>query len=260
MSFLSKILQNTAKIVANQKQQTPLTTLQAKIKLNNYTPTHLRHQNQPQVIAEIKPKSPSAGSLIDSKNPLEIARIYEQNGASALSVLTDTTFFGGSLELFDRIRSQTSLPLLRKDFIIDPYQVYQTKAHQADLILLIYKACSDNFAELLTLSLQLNLQPLVEVYDPQELDFVLPIINKLKAQDKIILGVNNRNLETFEVDYTHGFQFVNLLPKNLLKASLSGIQQANQAKELFSKGFDIVLIGQTAISNPNIITEIRTQT
>ncbi len=259
MSFLSKILKNTAKVVANQKQQTSLPALLAKIKLDNYTPTHLKHQNQLQVIAEIKPKSPSAGSLIGSQNLLNIARIYEQNGTNALSILTDQVFFGGSLELFDQIRSQTSLPLLRKDFIIDPYQVYQTKAYRADLILLIYKACPDNFVELLSLSLQLNLQPLVEVYDQQELDFVLPVINRLRAHDKIILGVNNRNLETFQVDYTHSFQFANLLPKNLLKASLSGIQQVSQAKELFTKGFNIVLIGQTAISNPKIITEIRAQ-
>jgi len=255
MTILEEIILQARSELELAKNQIPLEQLQQQIVNSQHPPKVLTRAQNVQIIAEIKPKSPSAGQLLTT-DPLELAKTYENYQASALSVLTNQQFFGGSLDLLSQIRRLTSLPVLRKDFIVDPYQVYQTKAYQADLILLIYQICSDNFQELLDLSLKLGLQPLIEVYDAKEIQALQPILHNPDYAGQIILGINNRNLRTFEVDYAHSLQLAPLLPKNVLTASLSGIQTASQAQELWRNGFDILLIGQTAMQNPSLLSEI----
>jgi len=255
MSKLDEIVAETKAQLEIAKRRVPLSALQETVANLSPRSKHLKKTSSVQIIAEIKPKSPSAGQLL-SGDPLTLAKTYEQHQANALSVLTNQKFFGGSLSLLSQIRQLTSLPILRKDFIIDPYQVYQTKVYQADLILLIYQICSDNFQELLDLSLKLGLQPLIEVYDANEIQALQPILDNPNYANQIILGINNRNLKTFEVNYKHSLELASFLPTEVLKASLSGIQTVTQAQELWHNGFEILLIGQTAMQNPSLLSEI----
>ncbi len=255
MTILEEIILQARSELELAKNQIPLEQLQQQIVNSQHPPKVLTRAQNVQIIAEIKPKSPSAGRLLTG-DPLTLAKTYEQHHTSALSVLTNQQFFGGSLNLLSQIRPLTTLPILRKDFIFDEYQVYQTKAVQADLILLIYQICRDKFAQLLELSLKLGLQPLVEVYDKNELIDLQPLLTKPNLAGKMIVGINNRNLKTFEVNYKHSLELVSFLPTQVLKASLSGIQTVTQAQELWQHGFAILLIGQTAMQNPNLLSEI----
>lgn len=255
-AILQEIITNTKREIAQAKSEIPLSELQARIQAEKYQPKKLQGNTHPQIIAEVKPKSPSAGRLLDSQKTEVLAQTFEVNGAVALSVLTDERYFGGNLKLLQQIRQACTIPILRKEFILDEYQIWETRAAQADLILLIFKIAQENFKELLKLSLELDLQPLVEIHELWELGEIWPIVQNLKAEKKIILGINNRNLETFEVDWQHSLSLVSQLPTETLKASLSGIHTKEQSLELFRAGYDFLLIGQGAITNPKLITEI----
>ena len=145
------------------------------------------------IIAEVKCASPSRGRLIADFDPVRIAGVYEKNGAAAISVLTDEKYFAGHKNYLTQIRQKVKLPLLRKDFIIDPFQIYETRAIGADAILLIVRVLGKKLAEFISLSKELGLSPLVEVHTQEELDLAL-------AADAEIIGINNRNLDTFVTD------------------------------------------------------------
>jgi indole-3-glycerol phosphate synthase len=255
-SILQEIVANTQQEILQAQAEISQTKLEAKIQTDGYQPKKSIQRNHPQIIAEIKPKSPSSGRLLDAQKPIVLAQTYETHGASALSVLTDEKYFGGNLKLLQSIRQASNLPILRKEFILEPYQVYETRAAKADLLLLIYQIIPEKFSKLLKLSLDLGLQPLVEIHGLDELTALWPVVTELQAEDKIILGINNRNLNTFEVNWRHSLRLADKLPQNVLKASLSGIDKPEQARELYQAGFDFVLIGQGAIQNPDLIRNI----
>jgi indole-3-glycerol phosphate synthase len=191
------------------------------------------------IIAEIKRASPSAGSLKTEVNVAELAQLYARGGASALSVLTDGPYFGGSLEDLKEARSEVSLPILRKDFIIDPIQIYESRIAGADAVLLIAAALSGPELEALFVEARdFRMTPLVEVHGEEELEPVL-------ALNPHIVGVNNRDLSTLEVSLETCVRIRPLIPPDVLVVGESGIQGPEDVKRLRNAGLDAFLIGTT---------------
>lgn len=197
------------------------------------------------VIAELKQASPSRGALRSDYRPAEIARGYEAAKAAALSVLTEEDFFLGSLEHLRAARAATALPVLRKDFILDEYQVYESAAAGADAVLLIVAALSDGeLRSLLELSERLRLAALVEVHNDGELDRAL-------AAGAHIIGINNRNLKNLEVNLETSLRLRPRIPPGCLSVSESGIKTAADLRRLAEAGFNAVLIGERLMTMPD---------
>ncbi|MCW8853262.1 MAG: indole-3-glycerol phosphate synthase TrpC [Gammaproteobacteria bacterium] len=197
------------------------------------------------VIAEIKKASPSKGILRQDFNPAEIARSYEQHGAACLSVLTDKDFFQGSEEYLQQAREVTGIPVIRKDFIIDPYQVYEARAINADCILLIVAALDDKkLNELLDLAHQLDMDVLMEVHDQDEMERALMTGAKL-------IGVNNRNLRTFEVSLTNTLDMLSMVPDDRLLVTESGIHTPGDVKLMRNNNVNAFLVGEAFMRADN---------
>ncbi len=192
------------------------------------------------LIAEYKRRSPAAGDLPRGADPVEdIVRAYERGGAAALSILTDGEHFGGSLADLRAARAGTDLPILRKDFMLDRYQMYEAAVAQADAVLLIVAALEpDELAQLHTEADALDLDCLVEVHDADELEMALEI-------DAEVIGINNRDLGDFSVDVERTFELLADIPAGKTVVSESGIRSREQVSELERVGVDAVLIGET---------------
>jgi indole-3-glycerol phosphate synthase len=207
-----------------------------------------------QLIAEVKKASPSRGVIRSDFNPVEIAQTYASNGASAISVLTEPRYFQGSLNYLKEIREALGskrVPLLRKDFIVDPYQVYESRAYGADSLLLIVAILiPDKLEELLGLSHQLGLSCLVEVHNESELEIAL------RSQTRIV-GINNRDLRNFTVDISTTQRLRPLIPADRIVVSESGIKDHSDIEKLRECGVDAVLIGESLMSAPDIAVKIK---
>jgi indole-3-glycerol phosphate synthase len=198
------------------------------------------------LIAEVKKASPSKGVLRADFHPVEIARIYEQHKAACISVLTDEPYFQGSLDHLRRIRAAVGLPLLRKDFVVDPYQVVEARAAGADAVLLIAECLDDASLHALHAAvLELGMTPLVELYEPENLPRVL-------AAGARLVGVNNRNLHTFEVDLGRTLQLCREIPGDRVVVGESGIRTRADAQRLEAAGVRAMLVGETFIRSPDI--------
>ncbi len=196
------------------------------------------------IIAEFKRKSPSKGIINDKVKVEDVTSLYSEGGASGLSVLTDFNFFGGSIEDMIAARKKNNIPILRKEFIIDPYQVVEAKAFGADAILLIAAVLeADEIASLFKCANDLGLEVLLEIHDQVELEKINDHAN--------LIGINNRNLKTFEVDLENSIRLASMLPKELPKIAESGISNAETIKGLKTKGFDGFLIGENFMKTPN---------
>lgn len=190
------------------------------------------------IIAEVKRASPSKGLIREDFDPATIARWYEDGGASAISVLTEEHHFQGSLDFPAQVRDASGLPILRKDFLIDPYQVIEARAAGADGILLIAAILEPSqLHELHDAAREYELQSLVEIYDPRELD-------PLDVDAFEIVGVNNRDLRTFEVDLHRSIEVLGLLPEHIVRVSESGIDGAVDLQLLIENGIHAALIGE----------------
>jgi indole-3-glycerol phosphate synthase len=201
--------------------------------------------HQPAIIAEIKKASPSKGLIRADFDPALIAAQYESAGAACLSVLTDREFFQGGIEYLQLARAACSLPVIRKDFIIDPYQVAEAKAIGADCILLIVAALAPSqLQELAAYAKQMRLDVLVEVHDELELDIAL-------AAGFDLIGVNNRNLHTFETDLGVSYRLAKRLPEGVLLVTESGIHDAQDVQAMLAKGIYGFLIGETFMRAPH---------
>jgi len=198
------------------------------------------------LIAEVKKASPSKGVIRADFDPVAIAKIYEAHGASCLSVLTDVQFFQGSLDYMRAVREAVALPVLRKDFILDPYQVYEARAAGADAVLLIAECLDDcGLRSLHNLIVDLGMTPLVEFYEPTNLARVV----EAGAQ---LIGVNNRNLHTFEVDLGHSMRMHEQVPSGVVFVSESGIAGRAEAERLQAAGIDAMLVGESLMRKPDI--------
>ncbi|MCU0473009.1 MAG: indole-3-glycerol phosphate synthase TrpC [Bacteroidales bacterium] len=190
----------------------------------------------PSIIGEFKRKSPSNGMININAEIEQVARVYEETGIAAMSILTDRQFFGGADHDLQNVASFVKIPLLRKDFIVDEYQVVESKSIGASAILLIASVLSKKEVGALTeLSLNLGMEVLFEIHDEKDLE-------KMSHKIKII-GVNNRNLKTFEVNMNHSIELFSSLPENCLKVAESGFQTYKEVTKLFTTGYNAFLIG-----------------
>ena len=203
------------------------------------------------LIAEVKRASPSRGILCPNFNPVELAKSYTQGGAAAISVLTEANYFEGSIDHLAAIREETRLPLLRKDFIFDPYQVYESRAYGADALLLIVASLSqEQLEELLWLSHNLSLSCLVEVHNQAEVE------RALLSQAKII-GINNRNLDTLNVDINTTQQLRPLIPQERIVVSESGIGSRGDIEKLKQWGVNAVLVGEALVTATDVPSKMK---
>ena len=197
------------------------------------------------VIAEVKRKSPSKGDLNLFLDPEVLAQAYETGGASAISVLTDSDAFGGSREDLETVERSCSLPILRKDFVVDIRDIYDAKIMGADAALLIVAALDDDqLSELFEAAISVDLEVLVEVHDEAELQRALDL-------GSMIVGVNQRDLRTFSVDTKRAERVLGSIPDEILAVAESGIATPEDAKDLALKGFDAILVGESFVTSPD---------
>jgi indole-3-glycerol phosphate synthase len=198
------------------------------------------------LIAEVKKASPSAGIIRADFNPVAIARIYEAHGASCISVLTDEPYFQGRLDYLTQIRNAVRLPVLRKDFILDTYQLVEARVAGADAVLLIAECLDDcNLRRLFNTACELGMAPLVELYEPSNLQRVFDA-------GATLIGVNNRNLHTFEVDLGHTIRMRDYVPDQCVLVGESGIKTRDDVLRLESAGVDAMLVGESLTREPDI--------
>jgi indole-3-glycerol phosphate synthase len=256
-SVLAGILESTRAELERRKREFPLERLGARVKGSDERDGSARGFRRAlsrapvSVIAEFKRRSPSAGTLREGADVGEVVRAYERGGASALSVLTEGPNFAGSLEDLRLARAASELPILRKDFIVDPYQLHEARAAGADAVLLIAAALDPSeLAALHEQAQTLGLDALVEVHDGEELEAALAIGAQL-------IGINNRDLRDFSVDVERTSRLAARVPAGVTLVSESGIASAAQLRELGAEGVHAVLIGEWLMRAPDAEAALR---
>lgn len=249
MNILNDIYQYKLGEVEKNKKCTPLATLEKRIQKRGDTKSFsraLKSDANISIIAEIKKASPSAGIIRNDFKPIEIARLYKQGGAAAISVLTDEKYFQGNLSYMTDVKESVDLPVLRKDFIIDPYQIYEARSAGADAILLIAALLSENeIQNLLNQAKELEMDCLVEVHTESELQKVL-------QTSAGIIGINNRDLATFTISLETTFRLRPMIPDGKIIVSESGIKSRAEILRLFNNGVNAILVGETLMKSNNI--------
>jgi len=235
--ILDDIVANTRAEVERREGRTPLENVCARaqkapaVRKPDFRPVSL--------IAEVKRRSPSAGTLAEAVDPVAQARAYESAGAAAISVLADEKFFGGSLDDLASVRAAVSIPVLCKDFILTPYQVWEARAYDADLLLLIVAALDDaDLHDLLALTREIGMTPLVEVHDQHDLARAI-------AAEADLIGINNRDLTDFSVDLVTTEYLAPLVPDGTTIVSESGIATQDDVRRVVAAGATAILVGET---------------
>jgi indole-3-glycerol phosphate synthase len=253
MSILQKIIAHKKKEIALRKKIIPLDELLTQLPFRLAAPRFAKalKGRGVRLIAEVKKASPSQGVIRKNFRHVDIARAYQTGGAAALSVLTDERFFKGRLSYLDDIRKSVSLPILRKDFIIDPYQVVETKAHRADALLLI-AACltSKQLQGLLSLATRYKLDALVEVHDKKELQRAI-------AAGACLIGINSRNLKDFSVDLERAAKLIRFVPRGCLTVLESGVKSPSDLCRVKESGANAVLVGEALMRAPGVLAATR---
>jgi len=246
-NVLERIVDVTRGEVRRRRKAVPLADLEARVHHREGRPfSEALVRPGVSIIAEHKRRSPSAGEIRAGSTVTDIAEAYERGGAAAMSVLTEGAHFGGSLADLEEALAATRLPILRKDFIVDPYQVYESAAVGADAILLIVAALEPkDLAMLHREALGLDLDVVVEVHDEEELTAALEMV------DADVIGINNRNLTDFSVDIERTYELLSDVPAGKTVVSESGFHTREQLEELERVGIDAVLIGETLMRAPD---------
>lgn len=242
-TWLERILEAKRERLKRAKQKTPLLALKENLSdlPGSVFEQSLRKKGGLPVVAEIKRASPSKGILRKDLDPVRLARAYERGGAKAISVLTEEAYFLGSFGDLRRVRETTGLPILCKDFILDPYQVYEARHHGADALLLILPILEDSqYLDLHALALELGMTPVAEVHDRQDLR------RALRAGVRVV-GVNRRDLKTFDVDRTRSEDLLRDIPEGVVKIAESGVRSREEIQELQAKGYDACLVGEALV-------------
>ncbi len=267
--ILDEIVEAKAEELAGRKQTVPLTALQELIRVQFFEEpdfTAALKGDGVRLIAEVKKASPSRGVICPSFDPIELARTYARSGASAISVLTEERYFGGSLEHLSAISQEMErlgvggvefdqkeriIPVLRKDFIFDPYQVYESRTYGAAALLLIVAILSDSqLAELLALSHELGMKCLVEAHNEAEME-------RAVMSGAQIIGINNRDLKTFTIDLETTRRLRPLIPQDRIVVSESGIKDRVDVQKLQQWGVDAMLVGEALVAAGDVAEKVR---
>lgn len=255
--ILRKILARKVEEIAERTRRLPLTELRQHVEAasvpRGFLPAiqHCINAHQPAVIAEIKQASPSQGLLRTDFRPADIAQSYERHGATCLSVLTDVDFFQGSDAFLQAARAACRLPVLRKDFTMEAYQVYEARALGADAILLIVAALEDiRLRELASLATDLGMDVLVEVHDERELDRALALKTPL-------IGINNRDLRTFRTNLETTLGLLKKIPPDRVVVTESGIHIPEDVALMRSQGVNVFLVGEVLMKAPDPGVKLR---
>jgi len=248
------------KIIAQKREEVEQ---RKKIATTTYLQERVAQQNPPldltlalkgdhiRLIAEVKQASPSRGVLSPNLNPTKLAQTYAEGGAAAISVLTEANYFMGSIDHLAAIREVVKLPLLRKDFVFDPYQVYESRAYGADALLLIAAILSQKqLEELVSLSRNLGLECLVEVHNEGE-------VEKAVLSEAEIIGINNRDLNTFTVDIDTTHRLRPLIPQKRIVVSESGIKSRKDIEKLGKWGVDAILVGEALVTAGDVLAKMK---
>ncbi len=256
--ILQKIVQTKREELPGRKAAMPLDELKKRIAdmerpRNFFAAVTTRNEKPLNLIAEVKKASPSAGIIREDFDPVTIAKIYEESGADAISCLTDEKYFQGRLEYIAQIKQAVKLPVLRKDFIIDPYQVYEARAAGADAVLLIAE-CLDmsQLSDLQILATELNMTCLIEVHDMENLIRVRDSIIGFPHKSYSLLGINNRDLRTFKTDLGTSLRMAELVEDKSVLVSESGIHTHGDIQRLAKAGIAAVLVGESLMRAPDI--------
>ena len=253
-NILDKIVQTKRQEIAEARDKIPEESLRERIA--DAPPPRdffaaLNHPGEISLIAEVKKASPSAGIIRADFDPVSIAQCYEVNGARCISVLTDHPYFQGSLEFLTQVRSNVTVPVLRKDFILDSYQLLEARCAGADAVLLIAECLDDcELRKLHNETLALGMTPLVEFYEPDNLSRVL-------EAGATLVGVNNRDLKTFVTDLQHTVRMRNQIPDDVLLAGERGIHGCDDAEMLRSNGVNAMLVGEHLMRPTDIGAAVR---
>jgi indole-3-glycerol phosphate synthase len=210
-----------------------------------------RDLKEPALIAEVKKASPSKGIIRDDFDPVQIASSYQSAGATCISVLTDQPYFKGSDEDFEAVKTISHIPVIRKDFMLTPYQIVESRALGADCILLIMAALDDMTVQTLyKTATDLGMDVLIEIHDEDELNRALKL-------NPMMIGVNSRNLKTLEVNIQTAFELVQKIPANIIRVAESGISTNAQLQSLFEAGYDAFLVGESLMREDDISKAVR---
>ncbi|MBN1231034.1 MAG: indole-3-glycerol phosphate synthase TrpC [Anaerolineales bacterium] len=257
MSILEEIFAHKRIEVQKRKEQVSEVSLRNRLVDCISPPDFLKSLTNtanpaPRLIAEVKKQSPSKGLLVKDFNSLELANIYAENGAAAISVLTDEEFFGGRLEYLQSISGlQTGIPLLRKEFIFDPYQLVEAQLAGASAVLLITAMLGkEQLSSLIAEAQALSLASLVEVHDKDELQTALDC-------GATLIGVNNRNLHDFSVSLETSICIANERPEGIILVAESGIKTLSDVHRLAEAGVDAILVGESLVTAPDIAAQVR---
>ena len=261
-NILERIIQTKRNEVAQAKARASLDDITRAVDglprcRNFYSALTRRPRKAANLIAEVKKASPSAGVIREDFDPVAIARAYAAAGAAALSVLTDEQYFQGKLEYIEQVKAAVELPVLRKDFIIDPYQVYQSRLAGADAILLI-AAClkSGELMDLIILASRLTLTCLVEVHDADELLAVRSLVG-FPQGGYVLLGINNRDLATFHTDLGTTLRLAEMVEDRRVLVSESGIHTRDDITRLRAAGVRNILVGESLMRSPDIGAKVK---
>ena len=255
--ILDEIIKKTKADLEKRKIEFPMEWLGRSLALNPFAPKDVfsalksTEENPYRIIAEVKKASPSKGIIRKDFDPMVIGQAYEKGGADSLSILTEPHFFQGNKEYLGMVRRYTSIPLLRKDFIVDEYQLVEALAYGADYVLLIATALSrKELKKLLNYTRHLGMQALVEIHDKTDL-------TKAIFAGADIIGINHRNLETFEMDMTLSQKLIPLIPNNKIIVAESGINDHQIVKELSKVGADAFLVGEHFMRQEDVTQAVK---
>ncbi|MBI5778250.1 MAG: indole-3-glycerol phosphate synthase TrpC [Planctomycetes bacterium] len=249
-NFLNDVIKYKRAVIRRDKRAEPLAVLKKMIKKlpapRKLSESLLKGSG---IIAEIKRRSPSIKSFPNAADIVKLAQEYKKNGASGISVLTDAKYFGGSPDDMRMVKRRAKMPVLRKDFIIDEYQIYQSRVYGADAVLLIASILDDNllvrFHKIVT---ALGMEALIEVHDEAEM---MAVTSRFLPKDGVIIGINNRDLRTLKMDMDTAVRLLWMVPMPMTRIVESGIKTRQQIKQLFRLGADGFLIGGTLLKSPS---------